>query len=66
MEVLSVVASQISIVMQAIKDGKPRFQFLGQEIRLIMTMGVFVTMNPGYAAGRGQAARLWKLKVIWS
>ena len=52
-EVLSVVASQISIVMQAIKEGKGRFNFLGQEIRLIPSCGIFVTMNPGYA-GRSE------------
>ena len=52
-EVLSVVATQISIVMQAIKEGKSRFNFLGAEIRLIPTCGIFVTMNPGYA-GRSE------------
>lgn len=52
-EVLSVVATQINIVMQAIKERKKRFNFLGQEIRLIPTCGIFVTMNPGYA-GRSE------------
>jgi dynein heavy chain len=39
--------------LQAIKEGKKRFIFLGQEIRLIPTCGIFVTMNPGYA-GRSE------------
>jgi len=52
-EVLSVVATQIATVMQAIKEGKKRFVFLGQEIRLLNSCGIFVTMNPGYA-GRSE------------
>lgn len=52
-EVLSVVATQIATVMHAIKEGKKRFIFLGQEIRLISSCGIFVTMNPGYA-GRSE------------
>eukprot|EP00232_Nephroselmis_pyriformis_P029065 CAMPEP_0182867354 /NCGR_PEP_ID=MMETSP0034_2-20130328/8675_1 /TAXON_ID=156128 /ORGANISM="Nephroselmis pyriformis, Strain CCMP717" /LENGTH=4528 /DNA_ID=CAMNT_0024999703 /DNA_START=83 /DNA_END=13669 /DNA_ORIENTATION=- len=52
-EVLSVVATQISIVMNAVKERKTRFMFLGTEIRLIPSCGVFVTMNPGYA-GRSE------------
>jgi hypothetical protein len=46
-EVLSVVATQIATVMQAIKERRKRFVFLGQEIRLIPSCGIFVTMNPG-------------------
>jgi len=52
-EVLSVVATQISTVMQAIKERKKRFNFLGTEIRLIPTCAIAVTMNPGYA-GRSE------------
>ena len=52
-EVLSVVATQISTLMQAIKEQRRRFTFLGADIRLIATCGVFVTMNPGYA-GRSE------------
>jgi len=38
---------------QAIKEGAKRFIFLGQDIRLIPSCGIFVTMNPGYA-GRSE------------
>lgn len=39
----------LSECVQAIKEGRKRFVFLGQDIRLIPTCGIFVTMNPGYA-----------------
>jgi len=52
-EVLSVVATQISTMMNAIKAGESHFTFEGQEIRLIPSCGIFVTMNPGYA-GRSE------------
>ncbi|XP_018562388.1 dynein beta chain, ciliary-like [Anoplophora glabripennis] len=48
-EVLSVVAVQVKVIQDAIKDKKKRFQFLGQEIGLVPTVGLFITMNPGYA-----------------
>ncbi|XP_014668470.1 PREDICTED: LOW QUALITY PROTEIN: dynein beta chain, ciliary-like [Priapulus caudatus] len=48
-EVLSVVAVQVKCVQDAIRDRKQRFDFLGEDISLIPTVGVFITMNPGYA-----------------
>ncbi|XP_076257481.1 dynein beta chain, ciliary-like [Rhynchophorus ferrugineus] len=48
-EVLSVVAVQVKLIQDAIKDKKKRFFFLGQDIGLIPTVGIFITMNPGYA-----------------
>ena len=48
-EVLSVVAVQVKSIQDAIKDKKQRFNFLGEEISLIPTVGIFITMNPGYA-----------------
>ena len=43
------VAVQVKSIQDAIKDKKQRFDFLGEEISLIPTVGIFITMNPGYA-----------------
>nr|XP_020770863.1 dynein heavy chain 9, axonemal-like [Odocoileus virginianus texanus] len=48
-EVLSVVAVQVKSIQDAIRDKKQRFSFLGEEISLNPSVGIFVTMNPGYA-----------------
>uniref|UniRef100_A0A667HTJ9 Dynein axonemal heavy chain 9 n=1 Tax=Lynx canadensis TaxID=61383 RepID=A0A667HTJ9_LYNCA len=48
-EVLSVVAVQVKSIQDAIRDKKQRFSFLGEEIRLNPSVGIFITMNPGYA-----------------
>jgi dynein heavy chain len=48
-EVLSVVSAQIKTIQTALADGLRRFTFEGREINLMSTIGVFITMNPGYA-----------------
>jgi dynein heavy chain len=48
-EVLSVVSTQIKIIQNAMLSGLLRFVFEGKEIALDSRMGIFVTMNPGYA-----------------
>ncbi|XP_006898632.1 PREDICTED: LOW QUALITY PROTEIN: dynein heavy chain 9, axonemal [Elephantulus edwardii] len=48
-EVLSVVAVQVKSIQDAVKDKKQRFSFLGEEISLNPSVGIFITMNPGYA-----------------
>ncbi|XP_070581054.1 dynein beta chain, ciliary-like isoform X2 [Ptychodera flava] len=48
-EVLSVVAVQVKSVQDAIRDKKKRFLFQGEEISLVPSVGIFITMNPGYA-----------------
>ncbi|RDD42081.1 Dynein beta chain, ciliary [Trichoplax sp. H2] len=48
-EVLSVVAVQVKSIQDAIRDRKERFVFQGEEISLTPTVGIFITMNPGYA-----------------
>ncbi|KAI8425213.1 hypothetical protein MSG28_007028, partial [Choristoneura fumiferana] len=48
-EVLSVVSVQVKSVLDAIKFKKKKFEFMGEHIILIPTVGMFITMNPGYA-----------------
>ncbi|XP_067212065.1 dynein beta chain, ciliary [Linepithema humile] len=48
-EVLSVVAVQVKSIQDAIRDKKEKFNFMGEMIGLEPTVGIFITMNPGYA-----------------
>lgn len=48
-EVLSVVSVQVKSIQDAIRDKKKRFVFMGEEISLNPVVGIFITMNPGYA-----------------
>ncbi|XP_030057583.1 dynein axonemal heavy chain 11 [Microcaecilia unicolor] len=48
-EVLSVVAVQVKSIQDAIRSKKTRFKFLGENITLKPSVGIFITMNPGYA-----------------
>ncbi|XP_056152723.1 LOW QUALITY PROTEIN: dynein heavy chain 9, axonemal [Lampris incognitus] len=48
-EVLSVVAVQVKSIQDAIRDKKRRFNFMGEEVDLSPSVGIFITMNPGYA-----------------
>ncbi|KAM9371463.1 dynein axonemal heavy chain 17 [Phaethornis superciliosus] len=48
-EVLSVIAVQVKSIQDAIRAKKERFNFLGEEIVLVPSVGLFITMNPGYA-----------------
>lgn len=48
-EVLSVVAVQVKSVQDAIREKKLTFNFMGEKIALTSTVGIFITMNPGYA-----------------
>ncbi|XP_074223450.1 dynein axonemal heavy chain 11 isoform X1 [Camelus bactrianus] len=48
-EVLSVVAVQVKMIHEAIRNRKTRFVFLGEAITLKPSVGIFITMNPGYA-----------------
>ncbi|XP_028842651.1 dynein heavy chain 9, axonemal-like isoform X2 [Denticeps clupeoides] len=48
-EVLSVVAVQVKSIQDAIREKKQCFNFMGEEVRLAPSVGIFITMNPGYA-----------------
>lgn len=67
MEVLSVVAVQVKSVLDAIKNRKTIFDFMGEQISLVPTVGIFITMNPGYA-GRTELPEnlkaLFRYKVL--
>uniref|UniRef100_A0A8C5QH48 AAA+ ATPase domain-containing protein n=1 Tax=Leptobrachium leishanense TaxID=445787 RepID=A0A8C5QH48_9ANUR len=52
-EVLSVIAVQLKTIQDALRHKKKRFHFLGETIDLKTTVGIFITLNPGYA-GRAE------------
>lgn len=61
-EVLSVVAQQLLLIRQALLRGDKRFMFMDGEINLKENVGVFITMNPGYA---GRTELPDNLKVLF-
>lgn len=61
-EVLSVIAQQMLIIREALLRGDQRFMFEGEEIPLQSSMGVHITMNPGYA---GRTELPDNLKVLF-
>ena len=52
-EVLSVVSQQIKAIQLGLALEKKKIDFNHTDMRLIHTVGIFVTMNPGYA-GRSE------------
>jgi dynein heavy chain len=51
--VLSVVSAQITTIQRGLILGQKRINFLDADMRLIPTIGIYITMNPGYA-GRSE------------
>ena len=48
-EVLSVVSVQLKTIQNALSYEKKTVELLKKELNLKSTVGIFVTMNPGYA-----------------
>ncbi|XP_078408210.1 dynein axonemal heavy chain 11 [Cetorhinus maximus] len=61
-EVLSVVAVQVKTIQDAIRNKRNRFYFLGEVIELKPSVGIFITLNPGYA---GRAELPENLKALF-
>uniref|UniRef100_A0A8C9W8T1 Dynein axonemal heavy chain 17 n=1 Tax=Scleropages formosus TaxID=113540 RepID=A0A8C9W8T1_SCLFO len=40
---------QVKSIQDAVRDKKKRFNFMGEEVNLVSSVGIFITMNPGYA-----------------
>ena len=47
--ILSAVSQQILTIQRGLKDDLPSISLLGKQVRLDPRVGLFVTMNPGYA-----------------
>ena len=47
--ILSAVSQQILTIQRGLKDDLPSITLLGKQVRLDPRVGLFVTMNPGYA-----------------
>nr|CEL69705.1 TPA: Dynein heavy chain 10, axonemal [Neospora caninum Liverpool] len=52
-EVLSVVTEQIRTIQMGLQQERTSIELLGKSLTLVPTIGIFVTMNPGYA-GRSE------------
>ncbi|XP_050529246.1 dynein beta chain, ciliary-like [Daktulosphaira vitifoliae] len=61
-EVLSVVATQVKSVLDSIKAKRSTCILLGDTVNLVTTVGMFITMNPGYA---GRAELPENLKALF-
>jgi dynein heavy chain len=64
-EVLSVVAQQVKDILNALRAKQTQFNYQGQEnIKLVHSCGMFITMNPGYA-GRTELPDNLKASFRW-
>ena len=49
MEPAPLTIPQVKSILDAIRAKQSRFLLMGEEIALIPSVGIFITMNPGYA-----------------
>ncbi|XP_064890572.1 dynein axonemal heavy chain 9 isoform X3 [Columba livia] len=47
--VAKMITQKVKSVQDAIREKKKSFNFLGEDINLVPSVGIFITMNPGYA-----------------
>jgi dynein heavy chain 1 len=47
--ILSAVSQQILTIQTGLREKSPKIELMGREVKLNPDMGIFVTMNPGYA-----------------
>lgn len=43
------ICLQVKTIQDAIKEKKTVFEFQGETIKIVWSVGLFITMNPGYA-----------------
>ena len=53
LEVLSVISTQIKVIQNGLMFEKKKIDFQGTDMKLCSSIGIFITMNPGYA-GRSE------------
>lgn len=46
---LSAVSQSILIIQTGLKESATKIELMGKEVKLNSAMGIFITMNPGYA-----------------
>jgi len=61
-EVLSVIAQQVLCMRNAMLLDRTQFFFLDKEVKLVSSLGIFITMNPGY---KGRTELPDNLKVLF-
>jgi len=61
-EVLSVISVQVKCIQDGIRDKKKTFSFMGEDLKLKSSVGIFITMNPGYT---GRAELPENLKTLF-
>lgn len=51
---LSAVSQQILTIQQGLREGRSEISLLEKSVKLDTRVGLFITMNPGYAGRSGQ------------